>query len=184
MALAFPAVMKAIRTIRSIMIVAALAGLAACGGRQEVAQDGVGNTTTPTPAPTATPAPVAKAYTIRFSNLHVYDPGDTFGSGDCFYTFALNDTVRYSGQISVSANSDYNPENFGVTSIDFAVLDGDPIYIYADGYDVDPANNHTAMGTVNTGWYAGSEMIGTHTVAAENPYHYDLTYEILAKNVQ
>lgn len=178
--------MKTFHTgFRIIVALGALAALTmACGTGSEVSSDGVGNTTTPTPtppAPTPTPEPTPKGYTIEFVNLHVYDGGDTFGNGDTYWTFALDDTVRYSQQISVSPNTDYNPMSYGVTSIDFEAMDGDPVYIYADGYDVDPANNHNPMGTVNTGWYAGTEMVGTHTVAAENPYHYDLTYTITAR---
>src|SRR5205814_1847587 len=119
----------------TMMFVALSAFAAGCGGQQDVSSDGPGDTTTPTPTPGPTPAPTPSSFTIHFVGLHVYDDGDTFGNGESYWTFALNDTIRYSTQISISNNTDYNPEDHGVTGADFTANDGDPIYIYADGYD-------------------------------------------------
>lgn len=164
-----------------IGIVITALGLAAigCGGAQDVESEQI-EMPTPTPPPTPTPTPEPKSYSIRVSltNIHVYDNAEPFGNGELYFTFAVNDTVRYSQQISAGDNSDYDPSDVGVAPIDIDVMEGDPLYIYVDGYDDDSPNPQDPMGTVNTGWYAGDEMLGSHSVAAQNPYRYDVTYRI------
>lgn len=155
----------------------------ACGGGSEVGSSGEGGDppmteVTPTPEPTPEPTPVLYTVRITFTNIHIYENSEPFGNGELYFSFAVDDTVRYSTQISAANNADYNPADFGVQPIDLTVMEGDPIYIYADGYDDDQPNGNDPMGTVNTGWYAGDVMLGQHSVAAENPYLYDLTYRI------
>lgn len=156
-------------------------GLAACGGGTDVDSDiNENDLPTPTPTPEPTPPPPPKTYAVRvsLSNIHVYDNSEPFGNGELYFTFAVNDTVRYSTQISAADNSDYNPSDFGVVPVDIEAIEGEPLYIYVDGYDDDGAGAQDPMGTVNTGWYAGDEMVGQHSVAAQNPYKYDVTYRI------
>lgn len=171
---------RTLSTITALGLVTLAA--AACGG-SGVSNNGTEDDppiTNLTPTPTPTPAPTPIDYTLRltFTNIHVYENSEPFGNGELYFTFAVNDTVRYSTMISAANNSDYDPADYGVTPIDFATLEGEPIYIYVDGYDDDQPNGNDPMGTVNTGWYAGSAMFGLHSVAAENPYLYDVTYRI------
>ena len=150
-----------------------------CGGSQDVESDTT-EMPTPTPVPEPTPTPEPTTYRIRvtLTNVHVYDNAEPFGNGELYFTFAVNDTVRYSTQISAGDNADYNPGDFSMAPVDVDVVEGDPIYIYVDGYDDDSPNPQDPMGTVNTGWYAGDGMLGSHAVAAQNPYRYDVTYRI------
>lgn len=155
----------------------------ACGGGTDVDNNGQNGDPpitdlTPTPEPTPEPTPVLYTVRITFLNIHVYENSEPAGAAELYFSFAVDDTVRYSTQISAGNNADYNPADFGVLPIDLTVLEGDPVYIYADGYDDDQPNGNDPMGTVNTGWYAGEVMLGDHSVAAENPYLYDITYRI------
>jgi hypothetical protein len=156
---------------------------AACGGGSDVDNNGVNGDppiteVTPTPEPTPEPTPVTYTVRVTFTNIHIYENSEPFGAGELYFTFAVDSTVRYSTQISAGNNADYNPADFGVTSIDHTVLEGEPLYLYIDGYDDDQPNANDPMGTVNTGWYAGDVMLGSHTVASEAPYRYDITYKI------
>ena len=174
--------MKKILTAVAMTFLSTLA--VACGtSDSSVSNDGPGDDNdiveaTPTPEPTPEPTPKSYPVRITLTNLHIYENSEPFGAGELYFTFAVGDTVRYSTQISAGNNTDYNPSDYGLTPIDIEVLEGDPIYIYVDGYDDDQPNGNDPMGTVNTGWYAGDAMIGEHAVAGENPYLYDVTYRI------
>src|SRR5687768_6329265 len=155
----------------------------ACGGGSDVDNNGVDgdppiSNVTPTPEPTPIPEPITYTVRVTLTNIHVYENSEPFGAGELYFTFAVDDTVRYSTQISANNNSDYNPADFGIQPVDITVKEGDPIYIYIDGYDDDQPNGNDPMGTVNTGWYAADVMLGEHAVAAENPYLYDVNYRI------
>src|SRR5690349_18908521 len=152
-----------IHSITALALIAALA--AACGGDSGVDQTGDGGetpfeTVTPTPEPTPEPTPVNYTVRITFTNIHVYENSEPVGNGELYFTFAVDDEVRYSTQISAANNADYNPADFGISPIDIAVVEGDPLFIYVDGYDDDQPNGNDPMGTVNTGWYAGDVMLG------------------------
>ena len=156
---------------------------AACGGDSSTSDSAtlddppVGNVT-PTPEPTPTPAPTEYTIRVTLTNIHIYENSEPFGNGELYFTFAVNDTAKYSTQISAGNNADYNPSDFGLTPIDITVTEGEPLYIYVDGYDDDQPNGNDPMGTVNTGWYAADVMLGDHSVAGENPYLYDVNYRI------
>lgn len=158
----------------------------ACGGGSDVDNNGVDgdppiSNVTPTPEPTPVPEPITYTVRVTFTNIHIYDAqeGPGLGNGELYFTFAVNDTTRYSSEISAPDNSDRNPADYGVTPIDITAIEGEPIYIYVDGYEYDGSlSGQEAMGTVNTGWYAADVMLGTHSVAAENPYYYDVDYRI------
>lgn len=177
--------MKARLRIVSALAIFALTA-AACGGGSSVDNNGVNGDppiteVTPTPEPTPEPTPVLYTVRVTFTNIHVYDSQEPLGggNGELYFSFAINDEVRYSQQISAADNSDHNPADFGVTPIDVTVVEGDPLYIYADGYEYDgDTSAQDPMGTVNTGWYAADVMLGQHSVAGENPYLYDITYRI------
>ena len=159
---------------------------AACGGGSDVDNNGVTGDPpiteiTPTPEPTPEPTPVTYTVRITFTNIHVYDAQEPIGAGngELYFTFAVGDEAIYSTEISAPDNSDHNPADYGITPIDVTVVEGEPLYIYADGYEYDGSvSAQEPMGTVNTGWYAGDVMLGTHSVAAENPYLYDINYKI------
>jgi hypothetical protein len=172
---------------RILVAAVALAGaIAGCGGAQDVSHDGPGGgpgENTPTPTPTATPGPKDYAVHVNFDSIHVYVDGDPIFQGELYCTLAVNDTVHYSTKITTGNPSDVDLSSYGVTAIDVHAKEGDPFYIYADCYDQDPNNyGSDPLGTVNTGWYAADSMIGQHTVAAANPYYYNLTYTISVAN--
>lgn len=156
---------------------------AACGGSESVSNNGIGDeppidNPTPTPEPTAEPTPILYTIRVTLTNIHVYENSDPFGNGEVYFSFAVQDAIRYSERISVGDNADINPADYGLTPIDMEVVEGDELYIYVDGYDDDQPQNNEPLGTVNTGWYAGDAMLGQHSIAADNPYRYDITYRI------
>lgn len=156
---------------------------AACGGDESVSNNGIGDEQPidggPTPTPEPIPEPTPQLYSLRvtLTNIHIYENGDLFGNAELYFTFAVQDTVAYTDKITAGDNVDVNPADYGLTPIDVEVVEGDELYIYVDGYDDDIFQNDP-LGTVNTGWYASDEMFGAHTVAAQNPYRYDVTYRI------
>ena len=178
--------------MRKAMIAGALfamcAGAMACGSSSNVsnsAHNGDDTTTlTPTPTNTATgsPSPTpTPGMLVRttFYSLHVYDDGDPVFYGEIYCTVAVDDQVEYTSLIHTGNPSDVALADFGIQPIDIYATEGQPIYIYADCYDQDPNNNGSdPLGTVNTGWYAGDGMQGYHTVAAANPYYFNLTYDL------
>ena len=172
--------MKKLLTIVTMMALCAAA--VACGGNDVSSDspiDGNGTPQQPTPTPEPTPEPTPKSYPVRITltNLHVYSNAEPFGNGELYFTFAVNDTVRYSTQISAPNNSDHDPATYGMTPIDVEMTEGQELFIYVDGYD-DDVDSNDPMGTVNTGWYAADDMIGAHSAGAANPYNYDVTYTI------
>ena len=153
-----------------------------CGGTTSVDSSNLGfGNPTPDPSGGPTPIPTPNVYTVRVSFLliHIYANGDSFGNSELYGTFAVNDQVEYSTQTVAGNPVDFNPTDYGITPVVFQVKEGDPFYIYTDYYDQNLNNNNsTPLGTVNTGWYAGPDMAGPHTVGSQNPYHYNLTYQV------
>lgn len=172
--------------MKKVAIAAILAfctAAAACGGsdvEHESEIQGNGTPVQPTPTPEPTPEPTPQTYDMRitFTNIHVYENGESFGNGELYFTFAVGDAVSYSTQISAADNSDYNPASFGVVPFDITVREGEAIYIYANAYDDDSPAANDPMGTVDTGWYAAEDIIGSHSASGQDPYRYDVTYTI------
>jgi hypothetical protein len=168
------------KVLTATLLVLTIVGAAACGGSQSVSSDPASRPT-PTPPTTPTPVPTPKTWTVRttFSSLHVYANGDPFFHGEIYCTFAVNDQVEYSAKITTGNPSDVDLSNYGIGAITITAAEGEPMYIYSDCYDQDPNNNGSdPIGTVNTGWYVGDGMQGYHTIAAQNPYYYNLTYRL------
>lgn len=176
--------------MRKAMIAGALlamcAGAMACGSAASVdssahnGDDSSSGTPTPTNTESAGPTPTpGMLVRTTFSSIHVYDNGDPVFYGEIYCTVAVDDQVEYTSLIHTGNPSDVALADFGIQPIEIYAQEGQPVYIYADCYDQDPTNSGSdPLGTVNTGWYAGEAMSGYHTVAATNPYYFNLTYKL------